>query len=184
MGDRRWLSLGALLFALHAACGDQGSDDANTTATTDAGNTQPDARDVTLDATMEQDAPPDAPAVPSFAFLQETIFTARCGERNCHGDAGATGTPDLRLEVAYDAIVAQPSRRLPAMNYIEPGDPERSFIFHKLAGTEGEACQALDQAPNGCGGPMPPNFAQQPGPLADTDIEALRRWIVAGAPRN
>lgn len=58
------------------------------------------------------------------------------------------------------------------LNRIAPGDPENSYLYRKLAGTQLTA--------GGEGERMP--FGETP--LTDAQLDLFRRWIAEGAQRN
>lgn len=59
-----------------------------------------------------------------------------------------------------------------AQNRITPGNPENSFLFRKLAGTQSTA--------DGEGERMP--FGETP--LSESQLDLVRRWIAEGAQNN
>jgi hypothetical protein len=76
---------------------------------------------------------------------------------------------NLNSDVAYDNLVNVRSTQRPSAFRVAPGDPENSYIVHKVEGRAGIT-----------GGRMPFN-----GPfLSDGQILILKRWIEIGAPRN
>jgi hypothetical protein len=106
----------------------------------------------------------------TFAAIQQVIFERRgCTSSVCHGSA-AQGGLDLSAGSAYANLVDVPSA-LGQMKRVEPGDPERSFLWRKLA----KATRGLDDVP---GTAMPNGLP----PLPDAELEALEKWIHAGAP--
>src|SRR6185295_16428058 len=106
--------------------------------------------------------------------IQSVIFERHgCTTALCHGTA-AQGGLVLTPGVAYQNLVDVES---PAggMKRVEPGDQARSFLWLKLAK-----------------GTFPADYASVPGtampnalpPLAENELEALRKWIRAGAPTS
>ena len=57
---------------------------------------------------------------------------------------------------------------------VEPGDPAKSYLIHKLDGSY--------KAVGGTGDPMPK--MDIPHPLAASDIALITQWIAEGAPNN
>ena len=110
----------------------------------------------------------------TYDAIQETIFEAKgCTASACHG-ADQTGDLDLRADASYDALVRQPSDVEPSIERVFPGDQDRSLLYKKLdAGTNGTELGDLGQ-------PMPINADA----LTDDQLEAMRLWIRAGAPRD
>jgi hypothetical protein len=101
--------------------------------------------------------------VPSHAADIQPIWNRAC--TNCHGfNGGMTLEGD-----AYDRIVNVRSLQNPALDRIEPGDPDASYLFRKLQGCSGARCIG-DRMPQG-------------GVLPDGDLQRIRAWIQGGAPR-
>jgi hypothetical protein len=94
----------------------------------------------------------------------------------CHGEDAEGGLGDFgTCQGAYDALAGVPSTEFPAWDRIEPGAPERSWLIHKLDGTQG---LFDDQCVGGtCGAPMPLELPQLPPEARD----AIRVWIAGGA---
>jgi cysteine-rich repeat protein len=115
----------------------------------------------------------------TFDLIQQAIFENHgCTANACHGN-GQSGGLDLRAENAYDALIDMPSSVDPARHRIEPGDPQRSVLFLKLA--EKTLPDQYPPAELGVGTPMP--LGPVPG-LSEDELEALRRWIYGAAPRT
>ena len=70
---------------------------------------------------------------------------------------------------SYASLVGVASIEKPALQRVVPGDPENSYIIHKLEGRAGIA-----------GARMPFNGT----PLTDGQILVIKRWIELGAPNN
>lgn len=105
-----------------------------------------------------------APLGPTIESIQQNVFTPRCA--TCH--AGANAPLGLRLENAqtsYDNLVDVLSTESPPLDRVEPGDPDNSYLIHKLEGTQ----TVGNQMPNG-----------QP-PLDPETIAVIRQWISDGA---
>jgi len=115
----------------------------------------------------------------TFEAIQKVIFENRgCTSTLCHGNATLPqGGLNLSPENAYDDIfqVQSTESELPR---IQPGDKDRSYLWLKLA-----AATDPSQMPPGfqiSGAPMPNGLP----PLTKDELEALRLWIYAGAPRT
>ena len=114
---------------------------------------------------------------PTFSSVQSQIFettdvAGRVACVTCHTNVGHAPSGGLNLshDVAYDQIVNVPARERPASMYVVPGDPDSSYLVHKLEGL-----------PDIIGRRMP--FSGPPY-LTDGQILILKRWIAIGAPRN
>lgn len=105
-------------------------------------------------------------------FEQDLMPTIkrRCGA--CHITGDEPGKMALVPGKAYASLVGQDSVELPTMKRVAPGEPEQSYLMHKLQGTHVEV--------GGNGARMP--FHQ--GPLPASQIEQIRLWIAQGAPDN
>ena len=71
---------------------------------------------------------------------------------------------------AYDQIVNVASRGKPGAIRVIPGDPENSYLVHKIEGRSDIVGRRMPQA--------------GPPYLTDGQILILKRWIATGAPRN
>jgi len=100
----------------------------------------------------------------SFSDIQSKVFNKSCALSGCH----VTGvqSPDLSGN-AYNVIVGKASTK--GLNYIEPGDPNQSYIYLKLIG-----------ASNISGSQMPKNGP----PLQQSVIDSIAVWISNGALNN
>jgi hypothetical protein len=102
----------------------------------------------------------------SFVAGVVPLLNARCVA--CHLTGQEQGELALHAKAAYGNLVRVPSRQS-ALNRVEPGEPEASYLFLKLtnrhlgAGGEGE--------------PMPMGA----WPLEDAQLELIRQWISQGA---
>ena len=114
---------------------------------------------------------------PTFSSVQTQIFetTDVAGRQacvNCHTNVGRNPSGGLNLlhAVAYDQIVNVASARKAGAIRVIPGDPENSYLVHKIEGRTGIV-----------GARMP---ISGPPFLTDGQILILKRWIALGAPRN
>jgi hypothetical protein len=101
---------------------------------------------------------------PTFSSIQTGLFSTVCVE--CH--SGSTPPQGLNFEAAqsYGLLVDVPSNEVPGVDRVEPGDPDNSYIIHKLEGT---AAVGLRMPANG------------PPYLTDEQIAVIRQWISDGA---
>ena len=104
--------------------------------------------------------------VPEFSSIQSKVFTPIC--TTCH--AGSSAPLGLRLEAdaAYAMLVNAPSAEVPGVLRVAPGNPDASYLIHKLEGTAA------------VGGRMPLNGP----PLPAETIAVIRQWISDGAPQS
>jgi hypothetical protein len=98
-----------------------------------------------------------------FASIQANVFTPIC--TTCH--SGAAAPLGLRLDegASYALLVNAPSTEAPTLLRVNPGDPDSSYLIHKLEGTAQ------------VGGRMPLGGA----PLPQETIAVIRQWILEGA---
>lgn len=101
--------------------------------------------------------------VAELASIQQQVFTPIC--TGCH--SGAAAPLGLRLDegAAFAMLVGAPSVEVPSLNRVQPGDPDASYLIHKLEGTAAVGARMPLNAP-----PLP----------ADT-IAVIRQWIANGA---
>jgi len=112
---------------------------------------------------------------PTFSSIQQEIFSSgdssgRPACTNCHNAIGSRFNGlDLSPAVSYSNLVNVPSRGKAGAVRVIPGDPENSYLIHKL---EGRSTIAGVRMPLG-------------GPFLETgQILVIRRWIEIGAPNN
>jgi hypothetical protein len=112
---------------------------------------------------------------PTFSSIQQQIFSngdssGRPACTNCHNAVGSRFNGlDLSAAVSYNNLVNVASRFKAGAVRVVPGDPENSYLIHKLEGRSTIA-----------GVRMPLN-----GPYLEAgQILVIRRWIETGAPNN
>lgn len=93
----------------------------------------------------------------------------------CHEAGGEWALLDMTPGNAYDAIVEAVGNQNQLMNLVEPGDPDASYLWAKLNGTQVEA--------GGSGVDMPKARAgEEAGILTTAELETIEAWIAQGAP--
>jgi hypothetical protein len=104
--------------------------------------------------------------------IQKKIFDSTCATPSCHGAGAASAGLDLSDGAAIANLVGVPAAneaaRAAGLVRVAPGDPDHSYLLLKLEGTL-----------------APGEGVQMPlvgGPLPASAIDAIRRWIAAGAP--
>lgn len=99
----------------------------------------------------------------------QKIWDASCvqGCHNAAGSAQANG-PYLEADKSYAMIVGKMSPTVPALNLVEPGDLDGSYLWHKVNGTFEDV--------GGTGLVMP--FGAM---LAPEDLARIKKWIEDGA---
>jgi hypothetical protein len=114
------------------------------------------------------------------------VLTASCSSASCHGVAtGAQGGLFLGAQLkkgadsaqVYQSLVGPMAGELGSMPYITAGDPQHSFVMHKL---DGDQCMFADTCANHtCNDTMP-----RDGQLPIETRDIVRRWIAQGAQNN
>ena len=105
----------------------------------------------------------DPPIEATLESIQDNVFTPIC--TNCHAGAGAP--QGLRLEegMSRAMLVNVPSVEVPGTLRVDPGNPDDSYLIHKIEGTAA------------VGGRMPLGGQA----LSQDTIDAIRQWITDGA---
>ena len=126
------------------------------------------ASDVIPDDTDDTDvaADTDVAPPPTFDRIDSKILRPSCGFSACHGAGGAPFITGNKASDYANLVNAASNAKNGAVLVI-PGDPENSYLMHKLEG-------AADIE----GGRMPPTSA-----LTPKQIQEIRDWIAAGAKR-
>jgi len=123
---------------------------------------------------LDQDGQPSSPGTTAngpitadLQSIQDNVFTPICSV--CH--QGASAPEGLQLDAAhsYNMLVGMPSVEQPNLLRVKPGDPDDSYMVHKIEGLPG-----ID------GGQMPLGET----PLPQATIDAIRQWITNGAPNT
>jgi Bacterial Ig-like domain (group 2) len=107
----------------------------------------------------------------TFGADVQPIFTANCALSGCHAGPSPQQAMDLSAGKAYANIVNVHAMEA-NLDRVEPGDPEASYLLHKIQGTQSQA--------GGSGGRMPQNA----DPLPQGTIDIVRAWIQSGAADN
>ena len=100
----------------------------------------------------------------------QPIFTSNCALSGCHAGAAPVQGMNLSLGQAFSNIVNVPSNESSLLR-VTPGDPDASYLVHKIQGTQSTV--------GGSGARMPLG-----GQLSAGEIETIRSWITAGAENN
>ena len=114
---------------------------------------------------------------PTFTSIQQEIFnttdaSGRLACTNCHSNVGRnpSGGMNLLSGLSYAQLVGVASTGKPGAVRVIPGDPDNSYIIHKLQGSSDIVGVRM---PRG-NGPF----------LTDGQILVIKRWIANGAPNN
>lgn len=103
------------------------------------------------------------PLTAEFSSIQRNVFTPLC--TSCH--SGAQAPLGLRLDegAAFAMLVGTPSVEVPSLNRVQPGNPDASYLIHKVEGTAAVGARMPLNAP----------------PLPTETIAVIRQWISNGA---
>ena len=101
-----------------------------------------------------------------YAVHLEPLVIAHC--LSCHETEEAKGKLVLDPGLGYDRLVGPRSIQIPEMALVEPGDPEKSYLWLKL--------QHLTKEGKGM-----PRTLTGSKKLRDSELELYRRWIEGGA---
>ncbi|MEW5855183.1 MAG: hypothetical protein AB2A00_40780 [Myxococcota bacterium] len=126
---------------------------------------------------------------PTLTDIQAKVFTPSCSLASCHG--GNTPEADLDLTTGkshqqlYNRVSVFQRDGGPSLVLVIPGDPDNSFLVHKLEKTTGQLQSG--NCPEGgqgsecdLGRPMPYGNP----PICDKQMAAIRQWIDDGANNN
>ena len=111
--------------------------------------------------------PPTSNPPPAFAAtlseIQTNVFTPSCASASCHG---ASAAADLNLESgnSHAMLVGIASSQEPGILRVAPNDPGNSYLIQKMEGTAATGAR------------MPTGT-----PLAQSEIDIIRQWIIDGA---
>lgn len=120
----------------------------------------------------------DAASHSDLAWIENNVFTA-CSFSGCHnGSDNTAGRTDLQPGKSYAHLVNFASELEPTRMHVVPGDIPRSYLMLMVA----------DFAPDMADPPADPPVEYMPKGvpqgLCCQKLDALERWIVAGAPNN
>jgi hypothetical protein len=112
---------------------------------------------------------------PTFSSIQKEIFdttdsSGRLACINCHNGRNPFVPGNLTAGNSYAALVNARSVEKPGLLRVAPGDPDNSYMVHKL---EGGPNIVGERMPRG-GGPY----------LTSGQMLVIRRWIAEGAANN
>ena len=109
---------------------------------------------------------------PTLSADVQPILTANCALSGCHVGSDPQEGQNLSAGQTFSNVVNVASNELPTMDRVEPGQPDSSYLVHKIQGTHLQV--------GGSGDRMP--LARSP--LSQTEIDVIRAWIQAGAMAN
>ncbi len=108
----------------------------------------------------------EEPDLVNFADQIQPILTVTCATSACHSMRGGKAGLVLEEGVAGGNLVNIASTEQPTLRRVLPGDPEQSYLVHKIEGRPGISGVRMPKA--------------RP-PLAQEQIDLIRLWITQGA---
>jgi mono/diheme cytochrome c family protein len=104
--------------------------------------------------------------------LQQQLFDVSCNAPSCHG-SGAKGGLSLVAANSFRQLVGVPGTtdraNTPPLFRVKSGSPDSSLLYIKIT------------SPDSTQGELMPKGRDK---LTSDEIEAVRRWIMSGAPNN
>lgn len=126
------------------------------------------------DESLQDVAGPTPNLTPTLSSIQHEIFSnsdssGRAACTQCHNAGNRNNAAGLSLVegVSYGELVNVASRNKPGAIRVIPGDPDASYLIHKLEGRSDIVGQRMPRT----GGPF----------LTAGQISIIRRWIELGA---
>ena len=173
----RFLGLGTLTVALvlGGCTGDEDDDGATTAPTTTPMTTDTDPTGTTMEETGDPDDTGDDTTEPTVRFSElEGLFQTRCVD-GCHEPGGLWATFDMTGDLYGKLVGVTSPVQGTQCNLVEAGDAERSYLWHKIAGTHTQNC-------GGSGMQMPVTMdLSMTDPLPQADLDRILEWIEGGA---
>jgi hypothetical protein len=134
-----------------------GTDPTSPDAATGSTGVGPDAQQsICEQATMHAD----------LTFIQDNVFSATCARSTCHTSTNQAGGLVLEQGMAHDNLVGKASTQHAGWMRVVAGQPDMSYLLVAIGGADGPDRGTMPWA-------MPM--------LCQEKIEAIRRWIAAGA---
>ncbi len=113
------------------------------------------------------------------SWIQTNVFDINCGSGSCHGAALPEGGVDLRPGQSHKNLVNVNSVLESSRKLVVPGDLQASYLMLMLGAYTPDMAEPAGSAPPG--GYMPKGV---PTGLCCQKLDAIERWIMAGAPNN
>ena len=108
----------------------------------------------------------------SFSKSIEPLLDVTCAVAKCHVPINPVEELILQKDLAYHFLVNVRSLEATSLRIVDPGNPEGSYLLHKLRGTHMEV--------GGMGERMPFDLP----PLTEAQIGMIATWIKDCSPRN
>ena len=125
----------------------------------------------------------DAVTHSDLTWIQQNVFTASCIFSGCHNGANnPAGKVDLRAGMSHSHLVNFTSILDPTRKLVVPNNVNASYLMVMLGFVPLEMADPPAGAPPASVGFMPQSSGGQL--LCCQKLDALERWINAGAPNN
>lgn len=118
----------------------------------------------------------------TLSWIEQNIFTPNCGTGSCHGVPTAGGSPGGRVVLStasHDKLVNVDATLATGRKLIVPNDVAKSYLMVIMKHTK--LSEADPPAPEPTGGRYMPLGT---GPVCCQKLDAMARWIMAGALNN
>jgi hypothetical protein len=122
----------------------------------------------------------DATTRSDLAFIEQKIFATSCNFVGCHSSPTDPGKVDLRAGLSHDQLVGAASKIDTARTLVVPNDVAASYLMVMLRDIAPAMASPPGNPPPGSVGFMP----QGAPTLCCQKLEAIERWINAGAPNH
>lgn len=123
----------------------------------------------------------DAANNQNLAWIEQNIFTPNCGGNSCHSNIPLPGGRIVLTTASHDKLVNVESEITPGRMLVVPNDVKKSYLMVLLRHLE---LAEADPSP----APEPPEdvgyMPQASGPICCQKLDAIVRWIEAGALNN
>lgn len=110
----------------------------------------------------------DGELEPTLSSIQSNVLTNSCALSGCHTGPDPQQGMNLSAGQTHDNVVNVPSNERPELDRVEPGNPDASYLVHKIEGRAGIVGQRMPLGRS---------------PLSQQEIDAIRQWIADGASR-
>jgi hypothetical protein len=120
-----------------------------------------------------------------FQWIESKIFVANCFGTSCHSDSTASGKLDLSKGNSYATLMGPSGEGVMSAiddtrKLVVPFEPAQSYLFFLIHGVKAEDGDPAFTEPPDDVGYMP----MQNASLCCQKIDAIERWITAGAMNN
>ena len=120
----------------------------------------------------------DATTHSDLAWIEQNIFTASCTFSGCHDSASDLGKLDLRAGMSHNNLVGVTSMLDSTRKLVVANDVKSSYLMLMLHDFEPGMATPPGSTPS-------VGFMPQGAPtLCCQKLDAVERWIMAGAPAN